>query len=72
VIQSNDKKTLHKEVKKNVSPVMKGSAKNHTTQIYTDGHDGYEGLDLTYLHDIIDHIVEYVNGNISRNGIENF
>jgi len=68
VIQSNDKKTLHREIKENVSPATKGSVKDHVTQIYTDGHDRYKGLDLTYLHDIIDHTVEYVNGNISTNG----
>jgi transposase-like protein len=72
VIPNTSKKTLHKEIKENVSPVTKGSVKDHTTQIYTDGHDGYEGLNLTYLHDIVDHTVEYVNGNISTNGIENF
>ena len=72
VIQNNDKKTLHKEVKENVSLVTKGSVKDHVTQIYTDAHPGYEGLDLAYLHDIVDHTVEYVNGNISTNGIENF
>ncbi|MBW4523512.1 MAG: IS1595 family transposase [Scytolyngbya sp. HA4215-MV1] len=72
VIASNDKKTLHKEIKENVSTVTRGSVSDHTTQIYTDGHPGYEGLDLDYLHSIIDHTIEYVNGNISTNGIENF
>lgn len=72
VVPNNNKETLHKAIRENVSSETKGSVKDHITQLYTDAHPGYEGLDLAYLHDIIDHTVEYVNGNISTNGIENF
>jgi transposase-like protein len=72
VIPDTSKETLHKEIKKAVSPTTQGSVKVHTTQLYTDGHLGYEGLDVAYLHSVVDHAVEYVSGNISTNGIENF
>lgn len=69
---NTDKKTLQDEIKAEVSTVTKGSAKDHKTHIYTDGHDGYLGLDQDYVHQIVDHAVEYVNGNVSTNGVENF
>lgn len=72
VIANTNKETLHREVKEAVSPVTPGSVKDHVTHIYTDGHPGYDGLDADYIHQIIDHTFEYVNGNISTNGIENF
>lgn len=72
VITDNTKKTLHKEIKENVSPVTKGSAKNYQTHLYTDSHPGYEGLEEDYIHQVVDHTIEYVNGNISTNGVENF
>lgn len=55
-----------------MSSVIKGSAKDHKTHIYTDGHDGYLGLEPDYVHQIVDHAIEYVNGNVSTNGVENF
>lgn len=72
VIANTTKETLHCEVKNAISSITKGSVKDHTTQLYTDGHLGYDGLDADYLHSVIDHTIEYVNGNISTNGIENF
>jgi len=72
VIRNTSKETLHREVKEAVSPVTPGSVKDHVTRVYTDGHPGYDGLDADYIHQIIDHTFEYVNGNISTNGIENF
>lgn len=32
----------------------------------------YEGLDADYAHQVIDHAVAYVDGNIHTNGMENF
>jgi transposase-like protein len=72
VIANNNRETLHREVREHVSPVTKGSAKDHVTHLYTDGHAGYQGLEEEYIHQVIDHAIEYVNGNISTNGIENF
>ena len=39
--------------------------------IFTDEMGGYKGLD-DYQHQIIDHAVQYVDGRIHTNGLENF
>ncbi len=40
--------------------------------IFSDELKSYDGLDDTYQHGVINHAVEYVNGNIHTNGMENF
>ena len=40
--------------------------------LHTDRHWGYYGLKADYIHEIIDHVHEYVRGNVHTNGIENF
>ena len=40
--------------------------------IYSDELQSYEGLSVDYDHAVINHAVEYVNGNIHTNGMENF
>jgi hypothetical protein len=40
--------------------------------IFSDEHPLYEGLDANYQHAVINHAVEYVNGNTHTNTIENF
>ncbi len=63
-IVSNRKKfALQSEVKKHVEA---GSA------LYTDFLLSYEGLAGQYAHQVVDHAVEYVNGRIHTNGLENF
>lgn len=42
------------------------------TQIYTDEHVGYQGIEAQYNHEIINHLAGYVNGKVHTNGIENF
>jgi hypothetical protein len=32
----------------------------------------YNGLASEYAHQVVDHAVEYVNGNVHTNGLENF
>jgi transposase-like protein len=39
--------------------------------LYTDAWRAYQGL-TGYVHGVVDHTVEYVNGRIHTNGIENF
>ena len=63
-VVSNRKKTLLQAiVKDHVEP---GAA------IFTDTLKSYEGLDADYEHQFVDHAVEYVNGNVHTNGMENF
>jgi transposase-like protein len=42
--------------------------------IHTDQHVSYQGVDSTHLfvHKTVNHMVEFVKGNVHTNGIENF
>jgi hypothetical protein len=40
--------------------------------LYTDFLLSYEGLASDYAHKVVDHAVEYVNGRVHTNGLENF
>jgi len=63
VISSRKKKELQAEVKKHVEA---GAA------LYTDALMSYEGLATDYAHQVVDHAVQYVNGRVHTNGLENF
>jgi hypothetical protein len=63
VIPNTDRDTLHGEVKEHVKP---GS------ELFTDAHLSYRGLDPEYVHQFIDHAETYVQGAVHTNGIENF
>jgi transposase-like protein len=62
VIPNASRDTLHPLVKASVKP---GSI------LYTDKWAGYRGLS-EYIHRVVDHRFEYVNGRIHTNSIENF
>lgn len=62
VVDNTKKKTLQNEVRKHV---LAGSA------IFTDALKSYDGLD-EFQHEVIDHAVAYVDGEIHTNGLENF
>jgi transposase-like protein len=63
VIPNRRKKALQAEVRKHVEA---GSA------LYTDALLSYEGLAGDYAHQVVDHAVQYVDGKIHTNGLENF
>ena len=42
------------------------------SSVYTDAYVSYNQLDEEYVHNVINHAVEYVRGNVHTNGIENF
>jgi transposase-like protein len=42
------------------------------SNVYTDAYVSYNQLDEQYIHNVINHAVEYVRGNVHTNGIENF
>ena len=42
------------------------------TIVHTDAWLGYRGLAGDFQHLVIDHAIEYVNGSVHTNGIENF
>jgi transposase-like protein len=62
VIGSRKKKAIHAEVRQHVEA---GSA------LYTDALKSYDGLN-EFQHQVVDHAVEYVRGNVHTNGLENF
>jgi transposase-like protein len=62
-VDSRRKNELQKAIRENVDA---GSA------IFSDELLSYEGLSEDYDHAVINHAVEYVNGNVHTNTIENF
>ena len=62
VIPNRKKSALQTEVRKYVEA---GSA------LYTDALQSYNGLD-EFEHQVVDHAVQYVDGKIHTNGLENF
>jgi transposase-like protein len=44
----------------------------HGSSIFTDAFRSYQGLHHAYTHEVIDHAVAYVRGNVHTNGLENF
>lgn len=63
VIKIADTPTLLGEICQNVEA---GST------VMTDDHGGYRNMTDEYVHEIINHAVEYVRGNVHTNSIENF
>jgi transposase-like protein len=62
MVPNRKKKALQAEVR---AHVLAGSA------LFTDALKSYEGLD-EFQHEVIDHAVEYVRGEVHTNGLENF
>jgi len=63
VIPNTKRRALHGEVSKHVEA---GS------MVYSDALRSYNKLNEEYIHNVINHAVEYVRGNVHTNGIENF
>jgi transposase-like protein len=62
VVPTTRKKTLQAEIREHV---LAQSA------IFTDALKSYEGLN-EFQHEVVDHAVEYVRGEVHTNGLENF
>jgi transposase-like protein len=63
VVDNRCKSELQKQVREHVEA---GAA------IFTDELKSYDGLEDDYQHTVINHAVEYVNGNVHTNTMENF
>ncbi|MGA2588478.1 MAG: IS1595 family transposase [Bryobacteraceae bacterium] len=63
VVDNRRKRELQKQVREHVEA---GAA------IFTDELQSYNGLSPDYQHAVINHAVEYVNGNVHTNAMENF
>ena len=54
---------------------LQGEVKRHvqaSAALYSDALKSYEGLETDYAHKVIDHAVQYVDGRVHTNGLENF
>jgi transposase-like protein len=63
VVTTTKRQELQAIIRKNVEP---GS------HVSTDALKSYIGLDADYVHGVVDHAEQYVNGNVHTNGLENF
>ena len=63
VVDNRKKKTVQNTVREHVEA---GSA------IFTDELKSYDGLESDFQHAVINHAVEYVDGNVHTNAMENF
>jgi histone H3/H4 len=63
VVHSLDKATLQKEIRNVVVP---------KSTVNTDAWGAYSGLSKNFQHEVIDHAVEYVRGQVHTNGLETF
>jgi len=62
-LPDRQKETVQPEIKRHVQA---GAA------LYTDEMLGYRGLAGDYAHKVVNHAVEYVDGRVHTNGLENF
>jgi transposase-like protein len=54
---------------------IQAEVKNHVeagAALYTDALMSYSGLESEYVHQVVDHAVQYVDGKVHTNGLENF
>jgi transposase-like protein len=63
VVSNVQLETLHGHIQRDIE---------HGASLYTDKWVGYKHLDEEFIHNVINHAVEYVRGNVHTNGIENF
>lgn len=63
VVADTTRETLHGEIKENVE---------QGANLFTDEWRSYQGLEDAYVHEVINHSIEYVRDNVHTNGIENF
>ena len=63
VIRDRKKPALHAAIAEMIVP---------GAQLYTDEHVGYMNISPEYVHNIVNHLENYVDGRVHTNGIENF
>ena len=63
MVDRRKKKDLQALVREHVEP---------KSALYSDALKSYDGLREDFEHQVVDHAVEYVRGNVHTNGLENF
>jgi transposase-like protein len=64
-------KVIPNRMGKTVEPILAEHVEAGSA-IHTDEMTGYTNLRETYLHEVVNHAVEYVSGQVHTNGMENF
>ena len=62
---------LEDRQKETVQPIIREHVAAGTA-LYTDEMLGYRGLETDYAHQVVNHAVQYVDGRVHTNGLENF
>ena len=55
-----------------LKPIMESMINLNDSRLITDGYPAYRLIKDTLPHDVIDHEVEYVRGDVRTQGIENY
>jgi transposase-like protein len=64
VVPNVKRETLQNEILNNIQ---------QPSTLYTDNHVGYDGIDRwNFVHETVNHVEEYVRGQVHTQGIENF
>ena len=63
IVPNVKRETLQAEVMREVK---------HGSRVYTDEWVGYDNLHARFVHDVVNHMERYVDGQVHTNGIENF
>ena len=63
VVPNVKRETLQNEVLREVK---------HGSRVYTDEATAYDNLRHRFVHEVVNHMERYVDGQVSTNGIENF
>jgi transposase-like protein len=63
VVDKRKKKDLQALVREHVEP---------KSALYSDALKSYDGLDVDFAHQVVDHAITYVDGQVHTNGLENF
>jgi len=63
IVPNVKRDTLQGEVLSNIK---------YGSRVFTDEHVGYDKLHWRFVHDVVNHMERYVDGQIHTNGIENF
>jgi transposase-like protein len=63
--------TIPNRTARTVAPILKAHVEDGS-EVMTDEMTGYNSLRDTYMHQVVNHAVEYVSGQVHTNGIENF
>lgn len=63
VVANRDSETLQSEIREHVE---------FGAEVFTDALPSYVGLQPDYVHQVVNHALEYVRGHVHTNGIENF